>query len=67
MTDVATLRAQLEALKAARASGLLRVRHKDGEVAYKSDAELVHAIASVEAELSPQPRTLLVRANKGWE
>jgi hypothetical protein len=67
MTDVSTLRIWLEALKAARASGLLNVRHKDGEVTYRSDAELVRAIASIEAELSPQPRTLIVRANKGWE
>lgn len=52
MTDLATLQTQLEALKAARASGALSVRHGDTSVTYRSMDELIKAIEAVQKEIN---------------
>ncbi len=60
---------QLAELKSMRGSGVLHTKIGDREVWYRSDAELVAAIASLEAELSPQRvRNVVCRpvSNKGW-
>lgn len=46
------LQAQLTALKKARASGALMVRHGDTQVTYRSIKELNEAIAAVTTELN---------------
>lgn len=74
MADLATLQAELEALKSARRSGDKRVRyqgpHGEREVEYKSDKEMAAAIAATEAEIAalvgtPTVRTINVRI-KSW-
>jgi hypothetical protein len=64
MADAETL----AKLKAARASGVLRVRYGEREITYRSDAELAAAIAAIEEELTPKIKTVVVRplASKGW-
>ena len=67
MADIAKVVADLEKLKAARRSGVLRIRQDDREVLYRSDAEIAAAIAALEAELGTStPRTIAVRSEKGW-
>ena len=62
---IATLEAQLTALKKARASGALSVRHGDTSVQYRSIAEIKSAISAVSRELralrggSRKPRYVL--------
>lgn len=73
MADLATLQAELEALKAARRSGEQRIRYKgpngEEEVEFKSDNEMAAAIAATEADIAaltaPVVRTINVRS-KGW-
>jgi uncharacterized small protein (DUF1192 family) len=72
MTDLATLKARLDLLKTARASGARRTRFEDFETEYRSDAELLAAITALQDEIdrlegSARPRAVLVRAQKGWE
>ena len=60
---------RLAELRAARGAGILHVRFGEREVWYRSDAELVAAIAALEAELNPtRPRNVMVRpvTQKGW-
>jgi hypothetical protein len=68
MTDLATLLADLETLKAARRSGALRVRFDDRELTFRSDAEIVAQIAAIENEIAGAsgPRNVVVRSKKGW-
>jgi hypothetical protein len=67
MTDIATLQAQLEALKTARRNGLRTAECNDMRVEYKSDAEMVRAIADIEAELAGGTvNTVVIRSSKGW-
>jgi hypothetical protein len=71
MADLATLKADLEALRSARRTGVLRVRFADREVWYRSEAELQKQVASLENEIvalegSSTPRTIAVRSEKGW-
>ena len=70
MTDRALLERDLESLKAARRSGVMRTRFSDREVYYKSDADMRDAIANIEADIaaldgSPVARTVNIRS-KGW-
>lgn len=51
MADLATLQAQLEALKTARNSGVLIVRHGDEQVTYRSRAEIDSIIDSIQGEI----------------
>jgi len=51
MSDNATL---LASLKAARYSGVRRVRHGDRDITYGTDAELESAIRALEAETEPK-------------
>ncbi len=71
MTDLATLTADLERLKAARRSGVLSVQFTDRHVTYRSDFELVRAIAALESEIATtqgtaRPRSINIRSDKGW-
>jgi hypothetical protein len=69
--DIATLQAQLAALKAARRSGVRTTTFGERSVTHASDAELAAAIASLENEIAnmsgtPRPRTVVIRGGKGW-
>lgn len=71
MASVAEMEARLEALKAARASGVRKIDYEGNSVEYRSDAELRRAIQDLTEELrtaqSGQPRrTVTVRMKKGW-
>jgi hypothetical protein len=67
MTDTATLRTQLEELKKARATGARAIQYDDMRIEYKSDDEMVRAIANIEAELAGSTvNTVVIRSNKGW-
>ncbi|WP_029356238.1 hypothetical protein [Bosea sp. 117] len=69
MSDAATLTDQLDKLRAARASGLRRARFADREVEYRSDRELVAAIADLESRLAAlsgrRPSTIRFSTSKG--
>lgn len=52
MADVEELRKQLAALKKARASGALIVRHGDTQVTYRSIAEIQAAIDAIIEEIN---------------
>jgi len=70
MADLATLRKQLDDLKATRASGVFRTRFGDREVEYRRhDNEMATAIAALQNEIAALDgtivRTINVR-NKGW-
>jgi hypothetical protein len=68
---MATLQEQLVELQEARASGARVVRFRDGNVEkyveFKSDAEMVAAIADLERRINatPRSRVMYVRATKG--
>jgi len=66
---VADLAEQLETLRAARASGLRRVRMGTREMEYRSDAELAGAIADLEGRIAAagraMPATIHFRTSKG--
>jgi hypothetical protein len=65
----AEARDQLAELKTMRSSGVLRTRIGEREVYFKSDAELLAAIAALETELNPKrPKNVMCRpvSNKGW-
>jgi hypothetical protein len=71
VTDIATLRTDLESLKSSRRSGALRTRFGDREVQYRSDKEMVSAIAALETEIAtaqgtPRETTITIRSKKGW-
>lgn len=48
---VAIIQAEIDALKAARATGALRVRFREREVEYRSMKDINDAIAALEREL----------------
>lgn len=52
MTELGDLQTQLAALKKARGSGALIVRHGDTSVQYRSISELDDAIASINGEIN---------------
>ncbi|MGA7452476.1 MAG: hypothetical protein WBW73_14705 [Rhodoplanes sp.] len=59
--------ARLEALKAARYSGVMAVQFGDEKVTYRSDKELLAAITALEAEVAPAAsQNVVVRSAKGW-
>lgn len=70
--DLATLQRRLEKLKAIRGTGTLTVESPDGgRVTYRSDAELVAAIASIETEIGRAQgrrrlRSFRIHTQKGW-
>jgi hypothetical protein len=71
MTDTATLQTQLDNLKAARRSGVRAIWIGERRVDYKSDREMVAAIASLANEIAKlentqTPRSVVVRSTKGW-
>jgi hypothetical protein len=73
MADIVTLQQQLDALKAARSSGTREVQHKDSRIAYRTDEELVRAIATLEAEIAVAQgvtpvRNVVLRSprERGW-
>lgn len=51
MTDVTTLQSRLDALRKARASGLLETEHGDTRIRYKSDKEMADAIADLQSQI----------------
>jgi hypothetical protein len=68
MTTLVALQAQLADLKAARATGALEVEFNGRRVRYRSDRELVSAIAAIEAEIAgtSQTRIVTIRSTKGF-
>lgn len=46
----------LRELREARYSGVLRVKFRERDVTYRSDAELKQAISDLEAELNPKAK-----------
>ena len=70
MTDITTLKAQLEALKAVRARGTRRVQVGDRETEYRSDVDLRAAIESLQYEIdkleNPRKSFVVVNSEKGW-
>jgi hypothetical protein len=71
MSTIAELKARLETLTMMRASGAHSVRFEDYEVQYRSDKELLAAIAAVQDEIAAleghaRPRSVIIRSQKGW-
>lgn len=71
MADLATLRAQLDELKAARASGVSKVRFRDRETWFKTDTEMASAIRDLEAEIAaadglPRIKFHTITKDRGW-
>lgn len=71
MTDLTTLQRDLDKLKRARRSGVLRVTIDGRDVLYRSDDEIARQISTLEAEIAAlagtsTPRTIAVRSQKGW-
>lgn len=75
MADLATLQAELDALKSARRGGERRIRYRgpngEQEVEYKSDKDMLAAIMATESEIAAltgaaQIRTVNLRS-KGWQ
>jgi hypothetical protein len=59
----------LAELKGLRGSGVLHTKFGEREVWFRSDAEIVAAIAALEAQLNPtRPRSVMCRpaTRKGW-
>jgi hypothetical protein len=69
--DLATLQAQLDALKAARRSGVRTTTWGERSVTRATDKEIVAQIADLENAIAtaagtPRPRSIVVRSGKGW-
>lgn len=62
---MAVTQAQIDALKAARNSGTLTVRHGETTVTYRSLAELNSIIRDMEAELNGRNRRTVAKFNRG--
>lgn len=62
------LQAQLDDLRTARNSGVLRIRHGEVWTEYRSLDEVNRAIAALEAQLGQAPKSfnIAVRSSKGW-
>lgn len=73
MPTVQELQAQLDALRAVRASGTLRVDYADGSgLTYRDDAQLAAAIADLEKRIAVQsgtsrPQRLILSPSSGIE
>jgi hypothetical protein len=74
MADLATLQAELDALKTARRGGQHSVRYRgpngEEEVVFKTDKDMAAAIAATESEIAalmdtPTVRTINIRS-RGW-
>ncbi|MFG1179950.1 phage head-tail joining protein [Xanthobacter versatilis] len=52
MASLSDLLTRLEALRATRAGGALKIREGEREVTYRSDAELAGAIADIERQIA---------------
>jgi hypothetical protein len=71
VASVEELQGQLATLKAARASGIQKVRYRDRETWFKTNAEMAAAIRSLESEIAaatdaPGPRVIYVQNSRGW-
>ena len=71
MATVDDLKIKLETLKTMRASGARKVRFEDFETEYRTDRELLAAIAALQDEIAglegtARPRAVLLRSTKGW-
>jgi hypothetical protein len=69
--DIATLQSQLDALKAARASGIRTLTFGERSITHASDKDMVAAIAALENEIAaasgtPRPRSVVIRGGKHW-
>lgn len=69
MPTLADLQARLDALRATRAGGALKIREGEREVQYRSDAELAAAIADLERQIAAQStgrvHTVRIFSSKG--
>lgn len=69
MTDLATLESQLAELLAVRHGGARRVKFRDRETEFQSDAELAAAIADLERRIAEakgsRVRTVRFATSKG--
>lgn len=69
MAELAQLTARLEALRAARASGVRKLKHADREIEYRSDSEIASAIADLERQVAaltaPRIKTVVFTAKRG--
>ncbi|WP_454619345.1 phage head-tail joining protein [Bradyrhizobium cenepequi] len=71
MADLATLRNQLEELRAAYRSGATSIGYGDKRIEYRDTAGMQAAIAALEAEIaaitgSKPPRLIVARSTKGY-
>ena len=71
MPSTADLQARLEALKAARDSGVLRVRYGETDTTYRSLDEIDRIIAAIETDLArasgaQRVRTIRLYTRSGW-
>ena len=71
MADLATLQADLEALRAAYRSGATSIGYGDKRVDYRDTEGMQAAIASLEAEIAAitgenKPRLIVARSTKGY-
>jgi hypothetical protein len=67
MSDVATLRAQLEKLKAIKYSGVQSTRHGDASATFVDPKAIDAAISEIERKLNGRGiRTIRVDTNPGW-
>jgi hypothetical protein len=71
MADLATLRVQLDELRAARVSGVSKVVFRDRETWFKSDADMAAAIRDLEAQIAlaegrPAVRFHTITKDRGW-
>lgn len=68
MADPVLLQAQLDALRAAYFSGASSVAYEGKSVLYRSGADMLAAIDSLERQLGidTRPRRVVMRSCKGW-
>lgn len=67
MTDLATLQAQLDALKRAYRSGVRSLAHDGKTVTYATAEEMRAAMASLQSEMgTATPIVGVVRSSKGY-
>jgi hypothetical protein len=64
---MAWTQAQLDELKSAYASGVMRVRHEDRWIEYRTAPEMERAIARIEAELAGAAGTRRTRQYRIWQ
>jgi hypothetical protein len=66
--DAASMQGQLDALKAAYRTGASSISYEGKSISYKTGAEMLAAINSLERSLGidTRPRRAVVRTDKGW-